>query len=330
MIAVHGPGRFVGDLSMLTGQAVYVTAVAQTDVEVLEIPFDRLKEAVTQDQALGDLILRAFILRRNIHAHLGAGPPDHRLPLLSRHPPAEGLREPQSHPVPLGGPGGGSRGRGHPAGVRHPTRPDPRRDLEGPDGPAQPQQRRAGRAPRPAGGRAAARCARPAGGRRRPGRSRRCGDRGLRRTLHGRARRDRDGRAGGDLVPDRELPRLPGRHLGRRAGRPRGGPGPQVRRHLHDPRRGPVARPHRRPLRRGTDRRGPGGGARRGARDRRALPPPGRPRHGPARGPQRLLRRHRVRGTALPRRPGHGRRWRELRRAGRPVPGPERRSTSTS
>jgi thioredoxin reductase (NADPH) len=73
VIAVHGPGRFVGDLSMLTGQAVYVTAVAQTDIEVLELPFDRLKEAVTQDQALGDLILRAFVLRRSIHANLGAG-----------------------------------------------------------------------------------------------------------------------------------------------------------------------------------------------------------------------------------------------------------------
>jgi thioredoxin reductase (NADPH) len=73
VLAVHGRGRFVGDLSMLTGQAVYVTAVAQTDVEVLEVLYDRLKEAVTQDQALGDLILRAFILRRNIHAELGAG-----------------------------------------------------------------------------------------------------------------------------------------------------------------------------------------------------------------------------------------------------------------
>ena len=73
VLAVHGRGRFVGDLSMLTGQAVYVTAVAQTDVEVLEVPYDRLKEAVTQDQALGDLILRAFILRRTIHADLGAG-----------------------------------------------------------------------------------------------------------------------------------------------------------------------------------------------------------------------------------------------------------------
>jgi thioredoxin reductase (NADPH) len=73
VIAVHARGRFVGDLSMLTGQAVYVTAVALTDVEALEIPYHRLKEAVTRDQALGDLILRAFILRRNIHASLGAG-----------------------------------------------------------------------------------------------------------------------------------------------------------------------------------------------------------------------------------------------------------------
>jgi thioredoxin reductase (NADPH) len=73
VIAVHGSGRFVGDLSILTGQAVYVTGIAQTDVEVTEIPYDQLKEAVMQDRALGDLILRAFILRRNIHADLGAG-----------------------------------------------------------------------------------------------------------------------------------------------------------------------------------------------------------------------------------------------------------------
>ncbi len=73
VIAVHGRGRFVGDLSMLTGQAVYVTAVAQTDVEVLEIAYDRAKEAVAQNQAIGDLILRAFILRRSIHTDLGIG-----------------------------------------------------------------------------------------------------------------------------------------------------------------------------------------------------------------------------------------------------------------
>src|ERR1044071_1887516 len=35
VLAVHGRGRFVGDLSILTGHAVYVTAVAQTDVAAL-------------------------------------------------------------------------------------------------------------------------------------------------------------------------------------------------------------------------------------------------------------------------------------------------------
>lgn len=73
LIAIHGQGRFVGDLSMLTGQAVYVTAIAQTDIEVLEIPFDRLKAAVAQNQSLGDLILRAFILRRALLVDLGIG-----------------------------------------------------------------------------------------------------------------------------------------------------------------------------------------------------------------------------------------------------------------
>ena len=66
------------------------------------MPYDRLKEAVTQDQALGDLILRAFILRRNIQADLGAGLRIIGSPLLGRRPPAPGLREPQPDPVPMG------------------------------------------------------------------------------------------------------------------------------------------------------------------------------------------------------------------------------------
>jgi thioredoxin reductase (NADPH) len=73
VIAVHGPGRFLGDLSLLTGQTVLVTALAATDAEVLEVPVERLKDLVTADQALGDLILRAFILRRSLQANIGAG-----------------------------------------------------------------------------------------------------------------------------------------------------------------------------------------------------------------------------------------------------------------
>lgn len=73
LIAVHGPGRFLGDLSLLTGQAMYLTAIAQDDVHVLDVPYDGLKDAVTEDANLGDLILRAFFARRTLHLGLGAG-----------------------------------------------------------------------------------------------------------------------------------------------------------------------------------------------------------------------------------------------------------------
>ncbi len=73
LIAVHGPGRFLGDLALLTGQTVLVTAVTTTDAEVLEVRVEQLKELVTADPALGDLILRAFILRRSLQANIGAG-----------------------------------------------------------------------------------------------------------------------------------------------------------------------------------------------------------------------------------------------------------------
>ena len=73
LIAVHGPGRFLGDVSLLTNQTIYSTAVTQQDVEVLAIPVGRLKEAVSEDPGLGDLILRAFMLRRSLQAGAGAG-----------------------------------------------------------------------------------------------------------------------------------------------------------------------------------------------------------------------------------------------------------------
>jgi thioredoxin reductase (NADPH) len=73
LIAVHGPGRFLGDLSLLTGQSLYLTAIAQEDVEVLDVPVEGLKDAVTDDAELGDLILRAFIARRTLHLGVGAG-----------------------------------------------------------------------------------------------------------------------------------------------------------------------------------------------------------------------------------------------------------------
>jgi thioredoxin reductase (NADPH) len=73
VIAVHGRGRFLGELSVLTGEAAYYTAVAVEAGEVLVVPGDRLRELVARDPDLGDLILRACLLRRSILIGLGVG-----------------------------------------------------------------------------------------------------------------------------------------------------------------------------------------------------------------------------------------------------------------
>jgi len=73
IISVHGPRRFLGELSLLTGQAVVFSAVVQEAGKVLAVPVDRLRALVAQDEALGDLILRAYLIRRSILIGLGAG-----------------------------------------------------------------------------------------------------------------------------------------------------------------------------------------------------------------------------------------------------------------
>jgi thioredoxin reductase (NADPH) len=73
VISVHGPGRFLGELNLLTGETVFVTAVVREPGEVLVVPVERLRRLVTTDPVLGDLILRAYLLRRSLLIELGTG-----------------------------------------------------------------------------------------------------------------------------------------------------------------------------------------------------------------------------------------------------------------
>ena len=73
VVAVHGPGRFVGELGLLTGQPVFLTTVVREPGAVVRISSERLRELVASDPALGDLILRALLLRRSILVGLGTG-----------------------------------------------------------------------------------------------------------------------------------------------------------------------------------------------------------------------------------------------------------------
>jgi thioredoxin reductase (NADPH) len=73
VIAIHGTGRFLGELSLLTGQDAWYSAVALDPGAVLAVPVARLRELVAQNPAFGDLVLRAYLLRRSILIGLGAG-----------------------------------------------------------------------------------------------------------------------------------------------------------------------------------------------------------------------------------------------------------------
>ena len=72
-IGVLRAGRFVGDLTMLTGQAVGPSAVMREGGEVLAISRERLKEIVTEEPDLSDIILKSFIARRSWGMRAGFG-----------------------------------------------------------------------------------------------------------------------------------------------------------------------------------------------------------------------------------------------------------------
>jgi CRP-like cAMP-binding protein len=107
-IGVFLPGRFLGELNMLTGQAMYLSAMVSKDGEVLAIPRERLKEVVTEEAKLSDIILMAFLARRSYMMRTGLG-----LRIIgSRHSgdAPEGVRCPQPTAPRLDRTRGGPRG----------------------------------------------------------------------------------------------------------------------------------------------------------------------------------------------------------------------------
>jgi thioredoxin reductase (NADPH) len=73
LLRVHGPGRFLDELGLLTGQPAFVSSVVREAGEVLAVPVAGLREVVSRDTRLGDTILRAYLIRRELLIGLGAG-----------------------------------------------------------------------------------------------------------------------------------------------------------------------------------------------------------------------------------------------------------------
>ena len=65
-ITVHRKGGFTGDISHLTGLPAVVSAVARGECEVYEVSRDALRRVLNQCPTISDIILQAFIARRQL------------------------------------------------------------------------------------------------------------------------------------------------------------------------------------------------------------------------------------------------------------------------
>ncbi len=73
VVAVHGRHRFLGELNLLTGGRVYLTAVVRDPGELIRVPVATLRQLLAEDQELANVILRAYLSRHSILIEVGAG-----------------------------------------------------------------------------------------------------------------------------------------------------------------------------------------------------------------------------------------------------------------
>ncbi len=65
-VVVHGPGQFTGEVAQLTGSPALVSGVARGECDVLEISPEALHQLLNRHLDLADVILQAFIARRQL------------------------------------------------------------------------------------------------------------------------------------------------------------------------------------------------------------------------------------------------------------------------
>jgi thioredoxin reductase (NADPH) len=72
-LGVFRARNFLGDLHMLTGQGVPLSAVVREGGELLAIAREQLKKVVTEESDLSDIILKTFLVRRSYLMRTGVG-----------------------------------------------------------------------------------------------------------------------------------------------------------------------------------------------------------------------------------------------------------------
>src|SRR4051794_3192858 len=73
-IVRHGASGFLGELNLMTGQTVYLRAVATQPMRYIAVEREVLRPMLFEDGPLGDLLLSAFTARREaLQQHQGIG-----------------------------------------------------------------------------------------------------------------------------------------------------------------------------------------------------------------------------------------------------------------
>jgi len=65
LVTRHGPGKFLGELNLLTGMRAFVSARVVEDGEVIAVPRPVLQQVIATRPRLSDTILAAFLARRS-------------------------------------------------------------------------------------------------------------------------------------------------------------------------------------------------------------------------------------------------------------------------
>ncbi|MCY7303755.1 MAG: cyclic nucleotide-binding domain-containing protein [Thermoleophilia bacterium] len=100
-IVRHGPSGFLGEMNLLTGQTVFLTAVVTEPLRYIAVDRDALRPLLFEDGPLGDLLLAAFMERarrcsrsRESGSRFSARTRPRRLSGWSSSPVARGCRSP--------------------------------------------------------------------------------------------------------------------------------------------------------------------------------------------------------------------------------------------
>ncbi|MCX5442727.1 FAD-dependent oxidoreductase [Streptomyces sp. NBC_00056] len=73
VVASYGPGEFLGEIGMLTGERSRLAGVMRSAGRVLRVPLRQIQMLMAQDTALSDFVLRTFLERRANLLRKGAG-----------------------------------------------------------------------------------------------------------------------------------------------------------------------------------------------------------------------------------------------------------------